>query len=86
MFESGCGLVCGEVLDIQESQGRASATSRQDRVVECSRLELGTDYDGYYHEATMECTWDIFDLDHRGSIDQECVVHPYLGEHFSWGS
>ena len=71
MHEVGHGLVCGEVLDLQESQYGASASSQKDGVVWCSRLEMGIYYDGFYHEATVDCVRGGFNLVHHGSIDQE---------------
>lgn len=48
-----------------------------------SHVEIGADFHGLHSKFTMDNTWDRFDLGHHGSIDQECTLHPYLGEYFS---
>ena len=81
LHEVGCGLVCGEVLGLHESQGRAPTASRQDGAVGGSHLEMGRDHDGFYHDTTMDIVKGGYDLGYHGSIDQECIFHSYLGEH-----
>ena len=74
-------LVCREVLDLQDGQGRASAIPQQNRVVDYSSLEMGRDYDAFYHQIASDCVRSGFDMGHRGSVDQECAFCPNLGEH-----
>ena len=78
-----CGLVCGEVLDLQENQGQTLATSRQVATVRHSYLEMGRDYHGFHHKVATDNAWSGFDMGHRGLIDQEHIVHPDSGEYLS---
>ena len=44
MYEAIRGLICGEVLDLQESQGRALTTPQKYGAVGSLHLEMGRDY------------------------------------------
>ena len=49
LHEAGCGMVRRAVFDLQEGQGRASETARQDAAVRYPVVEMGGYYDGFYH-------------------------------------
>ena len=74
-------MVRGAVLDLQEGQGRASETTRQDAAVGYPAVEMGGYYDGFYHQASQDRAGSGFDLGHRRSIDQERPLYPDSGEH-----
>ena len=81
LHEAGYGLVRRAVLDLQEGQGRASETARQDTTVGYPVVEMGRYYDGFYHKASPDGARSRFDLGHRGSIDQERPFYSDPGEY-----
>ena len=48
--------------------GHVSGTSRQDGVVVYSRLEMERDYDGFYHQISLDNMHSGFNMGYLGSI------------------
>ena len=82
MHEARCGLVCGDVLDLHESVGRASATPRKNIDVGSSHFKMGRDYDGFYHKVASDGARGGFDMGHCQLIDQEHAFHFDSGNYF----
>ena len=65
LHEVGCDVVRRAVFNLQEGQGRASETARQDAAVGYSTVEMGKHHDGFYHYASQDRAGNGFDLGHH---------------------
>ena len=81
LHKSRCGLICGEVPDLPESQGQALEISRKNGAVGYPHLKMGRDHNGFHHEVTADITGGGFNLSQCGSTKQECAFYPYLREY-----
>ena len=69
------------MLDLQEAQGRAPETSRQDAVIRYSRVEMEGDYHGIHYEdlATLSLWVPLYYL--HGSQESEVLDGSAKFEH-----
>ena len=50
----GDNLVCGEVFDLLDGQGRAPDTTQKATTFGGSHVEMGTNHYGFYHQVTQD--------------------------------